>query len=178
MKDVEWAKDRNERYLFSIRPKPSIEERMKALCKACEKENEKEPVYMTQEWFAYKLKIEKSVQYLLEPDNMQNWEGLIAPNGDFYSVNFGGHNQKAYFLLHKNPESFGFTKDSLEQSSIDMSNALDTLIEHGWCATRSVMMDSYLLCHRPTKEQINAIFDAIQKFGVNLNTEELFSYLD
>lgn len=178
MKDVKWAKDRNERYLFSIRPKPSIEERMKALCKAYEKENEKEPVYMTQEWFTYKLKIEKSVQYLLEPDNMQNWEGLIAPNGDFYSVNFGGHNQKAYFLLHKNPESFGFTKDSLEQSSIDMSNALDTLIEHGWCATRSVMMDSYLLCHRPTKAQINAIFDAIQKFGVNLNTEELFSYLE
>lgn len=178
IKDAEWAKDRNERYLFSTRPKPSVEERMEALCKAYETENKKEPRYMTPEWFAYKLKLEKSVQYLLEPDNMQNWEGLIAPNGDFYSVNFGGHNQKAYFLLHKNPKAFGFTKDSLEQSSIDMSNALDTLIEHGWCATRSVMMNSYLLCNRPTKAQINAIFDAIQKFEVNLNTEELFSYLE
>lgn len=133
---------------------------------------------MTPEWFTYKLQLEKSVQYLLEPDGMKNWEGLIAPNGDFYSVNFGGHNQKAYFLLHKMPHAFGYTKESLDTSDIDMSNALDTLIDHGWCATRSVMMDSYLLCHRPTKAQINTIFDAIQKFGVQLNTEDLFSYLN
>lgn len=181
IKDEPWAKERNERYVFSLRPKPSFEERRWALEKCYQGESYmEEPSYLSKEWFAFQYHMKKSVQYQLEPDDIKNWEGLIAPNGDFYSCEFGGHNQKAYFLIVQNPERFSTTKEQLQASigPIDMTNALDTLIEFGWCATRSVVFDSYLLCDRPTKAQINTSFDAIQKFNISLDTKALFALLD
>ena len=179
IKDEPWAKERNEHYLCSIRPKPSLKERMKN--DYPEASYWEEPSYLSKDWFAFQYRMKKSVQYQLEPDDMKNWEGLIAPNGDFYSCEFGGHNQKAYFLIVQNPERFSTTEEEVRDSiggSIDMTNALDTLIEFGWCATRSVGFESYLLCDRPTKAQINRIFDAIQKFKVSLDTKALFAQLD
>lgn len=183
-KDDPDFKDRNERYLCSIRPKPSFEERMHALLSTYNKEHPKDseetPEYLTDAWFAYQYKHTKEKMYCMEPDDIDCWEGLIAPNGDFYSCDFGGHNAKAYYLLVRHPEWINSTKEDIMNSvSIRMDNSLDILLEQGWCATRSVMYEHYLmppLPQKPTKHQLNRIFDAIIKHDIHIPTEELFSY--
>lgn len=60
--------------------------------------------YLSDQWFAEEYQKTQDINYTTEPDDIQRWEGLIAPNGDFYSCNFGRHNQKAYYLLVKHPE--------------------------------------------------------------------------
>lgn len=178
--------DRNERYLYSIRPKPSFEERMQALIEYSKKRHPEdqndEPEYETPEWFDYQFQHTKEHQYNMHPDNIENWEGLIAPNGNFYSVDFGSHNIKAYYLLITHAEQFRKTPDYFRNSTtIRADNALDTLLEYGWCATRSVMYDQYVLpsnTNKPTKQQLNRIFDAIDKHNVYINTDELVSYFD
>lgn len=173
--------DRNQRYLFSKRPKQSYEERMKALYQVSLKEIQNEPEYLSPEWFLYHLEHDKDITYRLEPDDMQNWEGLIAPNGDFYSCKFGGHNEKAFYLLLQHPEWVQSTKEALMDSKeIRIDNSLDVLIKLGWCATRSVMQDDYVLPaypKRPTKAQINRIYDAVIKHDASVNTQELLNQL-
>lgn len=177
--------DRNMRYKVYMAPRPSSFEMANALVEAYErkhkKPNEPEPEYMTNDWFDYEFKYTKELQYLMQPDDIINWEGLIAPNGDFYSVNFGGHNVKAYYLMVRYPEKFGFKKGWHQNNhKIRIDNGLDELLEHGWCATRSVMFDQYVtppLPKQPTKAQVNTILQAIDKHGVTINTEELISYL-
>lgn len=177
--------DRNERYEFSIR-QPDTEERMRNLIKSYEKKHptseEPEPEFMSPEWMKYQYQSTKELTYLTEPDNIERWEGLIAPNGDFYSVEFGGHNQKAYHILVMHADWFNQTPDYfLLHPTIRVDNALDTLLEYGWCATRSVMFDQYVLPplpQKPTKQQCNRIFDAITKHDVHINIEELMSYFE
>lgn len=183
IKDNPDFKDRNERYLFAIRPKPSYEERMKALTKSYQETQDtlQEPEHNTPAWFQYKFQQTKECQYDMLPDDVKNWEGLIAPNGDFYSVEFGSHNIKAYYLLLTYHDKFHHTKEYFQENTrIRLDNALDYLIEHGWCATRSVMYDQYILPPipaKPTKAQINTILYAIEKHGAKINTDELISYL-
>lgn len=185
-KDDPAFKDRNERYLFSIRPKPTFEERMEILERMYEKKLAKEepkPMYLTDEWFDYQYRTTHESTYNMEPDNIETWEGLIAPNGDFYSCQFGSHNIKAYYLLIKHPELINSTREEIEYSdTIRSDNALDIIVERcGWCATRSVMFDQYIMPpypKKPTKHQVNRILDAIIKHNVKINTEELCSFLD
>lgn len=172
---------RNERYHFSLRPKPSLEEQMENLCKLYQKEHQDEPTYLSEEWFAYQLKIEKDITYRMEPDNMECWEGLIAPNGDFYSCRFGSHNQKAYYLILHHPEWIQSTKEEIKHSdTIRIDNGLDILLDIGWCATRSVRNDHYVLPNypkRPTKAQINRIYQTIIKHNIHINTQELLNQI-
>lgn len=172
---------RNQRYLFSIKHKPSVEERIQYLIDAQQKkQKQKEPEYLSHEWFVYQYERTKDITYHLQPDDMEKWEGLIAPNGDFYSCEFGGHNSKAYYLLTQHPEWAPISEKS-QQKDIRIDNALDVLIANGWCATRSVMYDHYVLPSfpkKPTKAQLDCILHAIDKHEVHINTYELYSYFD
>ena len=114
--------------------------------------------------------------WILVPDDYEEWEGLISPTGDFYSCDFGGHNIKAYHLLMAYPEKFpGIDYENDGLKSIDMSNALDDLLEQGWCATRYLPTMGYFielprtLSRKCTKAQIDAIFDAKIKHDVPVN---------
>lgn len=111
--------------------------------------------------------------WTLVPDDYEEWEGLISPNGDFYSCDFGGHNAKAYHLLMAYPEKFpGIDYDNDGLKSIDIDNALDDLLKQRWCATRYLpLMGHFIelpktLRRECTKAQINAIFDAKIKHDV------------
>lgn len=107
------------------------------------------------------------------PDSYEEWEGLIAPNGDFYSCDFGGHNIKAYHLMCAFPEKF--PNIDYNNFDIDMTNALDDLLEQGWCATRYLpTMGCYIELPRNlrgecTKAQKDAIFDAKIKHNVKVD---------
>lgn len=172
VKDNPAFADRNERYLFSIRPKPSFEERMKALMKA-PPEGKGEPEYGTPKWLDYKYQTTKDVEYRMIPDDLEYWEGLIAPNGDFYSCKFGGHNHKAYNLVIYYPNRFPKPPETL-----DASNALDFIREHGWCATRSVGGDHILMSEHPTRRQIETMLETAEKHQVASNIiKDLISYL-
>lgn len=176
--------ERNRRYLVHknrISTSQSINNLPSSLEKEqTEKKLTEEPLYLTPEWFQYQYNLTNDLCYVMKPDDITNWEGLIAPNGDFYSVTFGSHNAKAYYLLHRHPEKCHISLDELEEKHITLDNALDLLIEHGWCATRSVMYDQYVLPSfpkRPTKRQIETIIKAIQKHQATININELLEYL-
>lgn len=111
--------------------------------------------------------------YQLLPDDYDMWEGLISPNGDFYSCDFGGHNPKAYHLICAFPEKFpNIDYDNL---AMDLSNALDDLLEQGWCATRYLpSRGAYIELPRTsrgecTKAQKDAIFDAKVKHDIQVD---------
>lgn len=176
--------DRNERYQFSLR-QPDIEERMQNLIKAYEEEHTQsevsEPEFLSPEWMQYQYQQTREITYRTEPDDIENWEGLIAPNGDFYSVEFGGHNQKAYFILIMHADLFQQTPEYfINHPNIRTDNALDTLLEYGWCATRSIMFDHYILPPSRkglTTAQYNRIFDAGTKHDVKIDYDEVAKYL-
>ena len=176
--------DRNERYLFSLR-QPDTEERMRNLIKAYEEEHTQsevsEPEFLSPEWMQYQYQQTREITYRTEPDDIENWEGLIAPNGDFYSVIFGGHNQKAYFILIMHADLFQQTPEYfINHPTIRADNALDTLLEYGWCATRSIMFDHYVLPPSRkglTTAQYNRIFDASTKHDVKIDYDEMAKYL-
>jgi len=102
--------------------------------------------------------------FMLLPDSYNKWEGLIAPNGDFYSCDFGGHNAKAYHLICAYPEKF--PNIDYEHLGCDSSNSLDDILRQGWCATRYLpIYGCYIELPRTmrrecTKAQKDAIFDA------------------
>ena len=113
--------------------------------------------------------------YLILPDEYECWEGLVAPNGDFYSCSFGGHNAKAYYLMAAFPEKFPNLDYENDFGTCDVSNSLDTLLNQGWCALRWLpSMGAYIMTPRNnngkiTKAQENAIFDAKIKHNVSVD---------
>ena len=111
--------------------------------------------------------------YLVLPDEYDEWEGLISPNGDFYSCDFGGHNAKAYFLMSVYPEKFPNIDYENGFNHVNCTNALDELLEHGWCATRYLpIRGAYIQMPangRVTKAQKDAIFDAKVKHDISVD---------
>jgi hypothetical protein len=107
-----------------------------------------------------------NLKYQILPDNYEEWEGLIAPNGDFYSCEFGGHNAKAYFIIMCFPEKFP-NLDYNNISHLNMTNALDEILNQGWCSTRYLpSCGDYIdipTNKRITKAQKDAIMDAYVK---------------
>lgn len=61
---------------------------------------EKAP-FLSNEWFKQQFEHTHNLEYNIVPDNIIRWEGLIAPNGDFFSCEFGGHLAKAHYLILK-----------------------------------------------------------------------------
>lgn len=170
--------DRNRRYQFYRKPKPTIEERMNRLIKMTQMQPQTNAPYLSDQWFLDKYQETKNITYVLEPDAYEQWEGLIAPNGDFYSVTFGSHNQKAYYLLVKHPEWINKTQeDIIHSDSIRADNSLDILRNLNWAATRSVVNDHYMLPEHPTKRQIESILTAAEKHNASIDTQNLLSYL-
>ena len=110
--------------------------------------------------------------YLILPDNYNEWEGLIAPNGDFYSCDFGGHNAKAYHIICAYPSKFP-NLDYENLGDMNMTNALDFILEQGWCATRYLPICGCYInapkSGRFTKAQKDAIFDAKIKHDVSVD---------
>ena len=146
--------------------------------KMAEKAGNKKPKYMSVEWFQMKEETTKDISYRLEPDDMCEWEGLVAPNGDFYSCGFGMHAIKAWRLILTHPERFGLNPTDEEKDEWMMPRNvyefLDIAIDHGWAATREIGGSCYYtLPVRTTKAQMDTIFCAMQKHGVRLDTEEL-----
>ena len=59
-----------------------------------------------------------------------------------------------------------------------MANALDFVVRHGWCATRYLPgKGCYLtlpeLPKKPTKQQVDRIFDAMIKHDISCDTSAL-----
>lgn len=180
IKDDPDFQDRNNRYLAVKRMREEKENRdllWERLMRTEQKENS-EPEYFSDEWFLYKEKTEHDISYRLTPDDIECWEGLIAPNGDFYSCGFGHHAAKAWHLIAKYPEKFGIqiTPDTQPYDIYpgDIEKCLDIIIEKGWCATREICGSYYCtLPIRPTKAQINRIFEAMLKHDIRMDTTEL-----
>lgn len=121
-----------------------------------------------------------------EPDNCELQLGLIAPNGDYYSCSFSGHTRKAWIIILNHTEKFGIEHTSNDEESIydaiykftNEDQALDFIIEKGWCAIRSNRMDGdfYVLkseTKRLTQKQIDTLFDAIVKHELPIKMEPL-----
>lgn len=170
--------ERNMRYRVYRRPKPTFEERIKNLMKYLPDEPVSDTPYLSDQWFAEEYQKTNDINYITEPDDIEHWEGLIAPNGDFYSCNFGGHNQKAYYLLVKHPKWINKTREEvIESHDIRIDNSLDLLLNKNWAATRSVVTDHYMLPAHPTKRQIETILMAAEKHNAMIDTQDLLSYL-
>ena len=140
-------------------------------------ENRK-PKYFSDEWFEMKEKTTGDVSFRLQPDDITCWEGLIAPNGDFYSCGFGMHAVKAWRLIVTHPEKFGMEIEEEQKAKWmcpeNVYLFLDMAIQKGWAATREIGGQSYISYPmRPTKAQVNAIFDAMEKHQIRINPDEL-----
>ena len=192
-KDNPNLKVRNDRYITDKRIKEENKKSRERLWKEYEKEAQKqfenEPKFMSDEWFEYKYNTEDDkFSYYLEPDNYENWEGVIDPDGNFYSCHFGGHNLKSFYLILKYPNKFGIKASGSmldlefeidQKLDVDAGNGLDFIVKHGWCATRHIGGRYFIELptnNHLTQKQINAIFDASIKHDININEIENFEY--
>jgi len=153
------------RRVIAVKDKKYFED----LINSTHKENKEELEIFTAEWFNEQAK--EDINYNIYPDNLEKFEGLISPNGDFYSCDFGGHNIKAYHLCLMNKDKWNITED------FTMDNAFDLLLKKGWCATRFLpSTGTYLTAPmKLTKEQINTIYDLMIKFDEHL---DMSNYLE
>lgn len=125
-----------------------------------------------------------NIEYRILPDDISNWEGLISPNGEFYSCTFGGHNVKAYHIICTYPERFpevDFEDLIKHEGKVNSENALDSLLMSGWCATRNLPYRGNYICtpedvnstKRVTKAQRDKIFEAIVLHDVKCDTSKI-----
>lgn len=174
-KDDPDFKERTERYEFDIQTKSSMEERMDAFIKAYDSKQpkEEEPEYLTKEWIDYQWRHTQEYQYNMKPDDKICWEGLIAPNGDFYACGFGCHNEKALCLLIYYAEWFGKTSETIrDDTTLEYDKALDRLVSHGWCATHKIAENHYISypwTKQITKAQYQCIMDLQEKHNANID---------
>ena len=185
-KDKPEFSDRNARYLAYLRRKEEFEQLIAGVeIDIDEEDTEEEPKRLTKEWWEYKDKHDKddNHNYRVKPDDIENWEGLIAPNGDFYSCSFGGHNMRAYWLITYFGDEFASKKDANGEpvlKDLKFDNALDKLLACGWCATRYLYVRGHYFDlptypKQPTKAQVDRIYDAIIKHEVkDIDTSALF----
>ena len=115
------------------------------------------------------------VNYYLLPDDFLTWEGLISPTGDFYSCDFGGHNQKAYHLLACRPELFSDEIIEEFDAHINFANALDLIVKAGWCAIRWLPTHGRYVTSgtRVTKKQVDTMYDDCYRHGINMDLTDL-----
>lgn len=202
-------RERNERYLGSLRIKENRrveilrrEEEVKKLAKESLKKIEESVTQnsteenrfiktintMSYDEYAAYLKEREPIDigYDVKPDNIINFEGLIDPEGNFYSCDFGGHNVKAYHILLTYWDKFDFDKligtkinSRQEARVLHMDTALDVIIDAGWIATRYLPHRGCYLTYkddisfRATKAQKNTIWEALTKHERKLNDYSL-----
>lgn len=112
------------------------------------------------------------IDYSVRPDDIERFEGLIDPQGNFYSCTFGGHNIKAYHIMKTYYKRFGFKKRSDVSRKYSNYMALDPLVQDfGWIAVRDHSIGGGIFLtvssvKRPTKTQINRIYDDMEKHNV------------
>ena len=185
IKDDKVFAERNNYYLATLRMKAAKKEYWDRFWESCKEKADQEAEnpykFMSEEWFEFEFRKNNDYQYLLKPDAIDKWEGLIDPQGNYYSCEFGGHNIKAWYLLvHKDKN---LEQCDLHEFKVDMNNALDYLLNQGWCATRFLPVRGEFISYPPlssgkqiTKAQIDRIFDAMIKFDVRPdNIDEIMS---
>lgn len=129
------------------------------------------------------LSREDELLYHLKPDDIDNWDGLISPYGDFYSCNIGEHGKRAYNLIRMRPD---FLPDrdveaELRAKTITEETALEDLLRQGWCATRFLPTVGHFYSvpadagsdRRLKKAQVDRIWDAALKHNVVIDTTDL-----
>lgn len=125
------------------------------------------------------------IDYVMLPDDIINWQGLISPKGEWFSCSFAGHNQKAYFIIRTHPEWFNLEHLTKEEVyKLEIHNALDFLLKAGWCACRSRMPGSGFYLDGPpissgkraTKAQSDKIWEAIVKHDVRPENMDIIGY--
>ena len=186
-------KERNKKYLITQKLKKEKEERKLEVTKNLYKnirkridtaqETIQNPNDMdSEEYINYLIQKEPlDLNYRIIPDDFEKFEGLISPDGKFYSCKFGGHNIKAYYIMLTFYDKFGFKtrKEAYENNILSVDKALDRLIEFGWMATRYLPTQGCYLSYkndiyfRPTKEQIDTIWKAIVKHDVKVHNIEI-----
>lgn len=96
--------------------------------------------------------------------------GLIAPDGTWYTCEFGEHAALAGRIIMRNREAFGLSDYEVLNMAYDWSGkGLDFLYKRGWIAIRNPSMGNTFLdmdeTKTATKAQVNTIFDYISKFN-------------
>lgn len=172
-------KKRNQRYLATKRmqktPTKTEQKRQQG------KSSEKSISDMAPEEFILHIINRRpgSLDVRVIPDDMEKFEGLIRPDGAFFSCEFGGHNAKAFYYIAAYYKEFGFTSRNEVYEKVPMDQALDNLIDAGWIATRYLpSMGNYIsakqdICFKPTKEQKDTAWNAIVKHNCRVSNTEM-----
>ena len=170
-------KERNERYLAYLRLNELDEEDAETGAETVDEDFgeilRKDLDEMASSEFANYLKNRNPGMrdYFLYPDHYDCFEGLIAPNGNFYSCDFGGHNEKAYWYILAYFNEFGYSSRA-EARMLHADCALDKLIEYGWIATRYLPYRGYYITYnrdalkRISSAQKKAAWNAIAKHDI------------
>lgn len=110
-----------------------------------------------------------------QPDDIKSWTGLVAPNGDFYSCEFGEHTSLANKLIMYNPEQFPNEK---ADNIFIFDKALDILInKYHYTALRYLpLMGEYITFpsnKKITKAQKDTIWEAILKHDIHIKIPDI-----
>lgn len=101
----------------------------------------------------------------VSPDHFLSELGLIDLEGNWYSCTFAGHNTKAFYLIHSDPEKYCGHQEDLPNRYM----ALDTLYNMGWIVLRSPVFGipyiDYKSDRRTTRAQVNTVFDYMIYFN-------------
>lgn len=172
-------KERNQKYLATKRMQEiptKIEHKLQQ-----GRSSEKSICDMTPEEFILHMINRRpgSLDVRVIPDNMEKFEGLIRPDGAFFSCEFGGHNVKAFYYIAAYYKEFGFVSRSEVYEKVPMDRALDNLIDAGWIATRYLpSAGNYISAKQdiqfePTKEQKDTAWNAIVKYDCRVSNTEI-----
>lgn len=177
-------RERNARYIASIKLNEEKEQLRKkqfneayqkirmglGLEKQNELKNKNSNLMTSEEYIEYLISKEPGrLDHRIIPDDMEKFEGLIRPDGAFFSCEFGGHNIKAFHYIAAYYKEFGFSSRNEVYKQVPMDQALDYLIEAGWIATRYMpSIGNYIsakqdIHYEPTKEQKNSAWNVIVK---------------
>lgn len=120
-----------------------------------------------------------------EEEKMQKYDnfGYVAPDGTFFSSDFGTHEAKAWAIIKAG--GFKNSFNDWKRTSVDASGlARDFLInEKGYCLIHNPLMDGgYIVSQSPsknlTKEQRETLYDYFTENGDSYLANAMFSQED
>lgn len=126
---------------------------------------------------------EDNLLYHLVPDEMDKWEGLINPFGEFFSCEIGQHGKRAYQLIQMMPDILvgHDVEKELREKKITEETALKDLLLQGWCSTEFLPSLGYYVSvpadagsnRKLKKAQVDRIWEAALKHNVVLDTTKI-----